>query len=113
MYCITKKIKTLFSAQCPFCSNATVLHQLPTSTIKKLKFNLELTKENSYLAFCDNKKSGCGWGIITIKDVFQGGVHGFFIGRDQQYAHESDTVKSKLDEIGLIVHSMQQIKLKR
>ncbi len=108
-----KKLKALFSTQCPFCSSSTILHQLPVSTIKKLKFNLELTKENSYLAFCDNKKSGCGWGIIIIRDEFQGGVHGFFIGRDQQYAHESDSVKLKLQEIGLIIHSMQQIKPKK
>jgi hypothetical protein len=108
-----KRLKTLFSAHCPFCSNSMLLHQLPATTIKKLKFNLELTKENSYLVFCDNKKSGCGWGVIIIKDEFQGGVHGFFIGRDQQYVHESDSVKLKLEEIGLIIQSMQQIKPKK
>ena len=108
-----KRLKTMFTSKCPFCSNTTISHQLPVSTLKKLKFNLDLTKENSYLVFCDNKKSGCGWGFIIVKDKFQGGVHGFFRGRDQQYAHDLDTVKRTILDVGLLIHSMQQIKLKK
>ena len=108
-----KRMRVLYSSKCPLCSSSTILHQLPASTIKKLKLNLELTKENSYIVFCDNKKSGCGWGFITVKDKFQGGIHGFFIGRDQQYAHELDTAKNTIQQEGLNVHSIQQIKLKK
>ena len=107
-----RRLKTLFSPTCPFCSNGNVIHQIPKKVRDKLEINIDLSKENSYIAFCDNKKNGCGWGFITIKDMILGGVHGFFVGKEQQYVHELDGVKTQFEQIGLKVHSLHHVKTK-
>lgn len=105
-----KRLKKFYSSKCPFCSNANIVHQIPDKMINSLNMKIEINKENSYLTYCDDKKSGCGLGFIIIKDVYQGGVHGFFTGGEQQYAHEVDNAKQKIKNIGLEVQSFHHIK---
>lgn len=100
-----RRLKKLFSSKCPFCSNKNISHQIPEQMFLHLGLDMKISKDNSYIAYCDNKRSGCGWGFVLIKDVFQGGIHGFFTGSDQQYAHEVKSTKFKIQEIGLEVHS--------
>jgi len=107
-----RRLKSLFSPTCPFCSNGNIVHQLPKKIKDVLEIKIELSKENSYIAFCDNKKNGCGWGFISIKNMILGGIHGFFVGREQQYVHELDGVKAKFEQAGLKVHSFHHIKIK-
>ncbi len=99
-----KRLKKLFSEGCPFCTNTNVSHQASKQILLALGLNMKTSKENSYIAYCDSK-NGCGWGFILIKDVYQGGIHGFFIGSDQQYAHDVKNTKQKIQDIGLDVHS--------
>ncbi|MBY9000401.1 MAG: hypothetical protein KGD64_05770 [Candidatus Heimdallarchaeota archaeon] len=104
-----KRMKKFYSSKCPFCSNSAVVHQIPDIVVSKLNLKIDLDKENSYIAYCDNKKSGCGMGFLVIKDVYQGGVHGIFTGGEQQYAHEIGNAKQKIKDIGLEVQSFQHI----
>lgn len=105
-----KRLKNFYSSKCPFCFNTNILHQIPDYVDSYLNLELQLTKENSYVAYCDDKRSGCGLGFVIVKDKFQGGVHGFFVGGDQQYAHEVDNAKKQIQSIGLNTHSFTHIK---
>ena len=105
-----KRLKNFYSSKCPFCSNTNILHQIPDYAASYLNLELQLTKENSYVVYCDDKRSGCGLGFVIVKDKFQGGVHGFFVGGDQQYAHEVDNAKKQIQSIGLNTHSFTHIK---
>jgi len=105
-----KRLKNFFVSKCPFCGNANVLHELPDYVNSNLNIDLKLDKENSYVAYCDAKRGGCGLGFIVVKDVFQGGVHGFFVGGEQQYSHELGNAKAKIQELGMDTHSFSHIK---
>ena len=102
-----KRLKNYYSSKCPFCSSNTIIHQTPDYVDLKLP---KLTKDNSYTVFCDDKRSGCGLGFVILKDKIQGGVHGFFVGGDQQYSHEVGNAKKQLLSIGLIAHSFTHFK---
>ena len=108
-----RRMKSLFAPKCPFCSNTPVSHQVSNKLLSNIEINLELTKDNSYVVLCDDKKSGCGWGFVIIKGKFLGGVHGFYRGGDQQYTHELDSVRKSIQQIGLDVHSLHHIKNKK
>lgn len=105
-----KRLKALFIPKCPFCDNTNILHEVPDYVTQHLNLDLKIDKENSYVTFCDVKRGGCGWGFVITKAIFQGGVHGFFVGGDQQYSHELENVKSKIDKIGLVTHSFSHFK---
>ena len=105
-----KRLKSLFVPQCPFCENTNILHEVPDYVIPHLNIDIQFDKENSYVAFCDVKKGGCGLGFIIVKDRFQGGVHGFFVGGEQQYSHELGNAKVKIQGLGLETHSFSHIK---
>ncbi len=105
-----KRLKNFYHSKCPFCSNANILHQIPHYVINHLKMELNITKENSYTVFCDDTRNGCGFGFLIVKDRIQGGVHGFFVGGDQQYAHELDSAKRQIQTIGLRAQSFTHIK---
>ena len=60
-----KQLKSLFVEQCPFCDQSSIVHKLSDNLVEKLSFNFELTKENSYVVYCDKKKFGCGLGFIV------------------------------------------------
>ena len=108
-----KRLKKYYAVKCPFCSNETIVHQVTDKIIKSLNMKIELDKDNSYLVHCDNKKDGCGIGFIIVKDIYQGGIHGFFTGGEQQYTHEVETAKQQiLESLGLVVQSFHHIKLK-
>ncbi|MHA1406375.1 MAG: hypothetical protein ACTSSG_03210 [Candidatus Heimdallarchaeaceae archaeon] len=104
-----KRIKTLYRSGCPFCSNKGTLTSIPEEIISKLNLNLAINKENYFQTFCNLRKGGCGWGFIIIKNEYQGGLHGFFIGGEQQYAHEMDNIKQKFREIGLEIHTLNRL----
>ena len=103
-------MKNFYSSKCPFCSNKNILHQIPHYAISRLSLDFNLTKENSYTVFCDDKRSGCGLGFVVIKDIIKGGVHGFFVGGEQQYGHEVDNAKRQIQTIGLKAQSFTHIK---
>jgi hypothetical protein len=105
-----KRLKNYFVSKCPFCENSTVLHELPKKVLPHLNLSIELDKENSYVVYCDVKRGGCGLGFVIVKDKFQGGVHGFFIGGEQQYSHELGNAKEKIQDLGLVTHSFSHIK---
>ena len=104
-----KRLKNFYSSKCPFCSNKNILHQIPHYAISRLSLDFNLTKENSYTVFCDDKRSGCGLGFVVIKDIIKGGVHGFFVGGEQQYGHEVDNAKRQIQTIGLKAQSFTHI----
>lgn len=105
-----KKLKNFYSSKCPYCSNTSIVHQVPNYAVSHLNLDLKLTKENSYVVYCDDKRNGCGLGFIIVKDKFQGGIHGFFVGGDQQYAHEVDNARRQIQSIGLKAQSFVHIK---
>ncbi|MCK4844397.1 MAG: hypothetical protein KAS95_01855, partial [Candidatus Heimdallarchaeota archaeon] len=104
-----KKLKNFAAEQCPFCEQSSIVHKLSDNLIEKLSFNFELTKENSYVVYCDKKKLGCGLGFIVVKDYLQGGVHGFYIGEDFQYQQESEIARKKMVKEGFSIHSFKHI----
>ncbi len=104
-----KQLKSLFVEQCPFCDQSSIVHKLSDNLVEKLSFNFELTKENSYVVYCDKKKFGCGLGFIVVKDYIQGGVHGFYIGEDFQYQQEAEIARKKLAIEGFSIHSFKHI----
>ncbi len=105
-----KRLKAFYVPKCPFCESTTIIHEIPDYVISHLSLDLELNKENSYISFCDDKKGGCGLGFIIVKDKFRGGVHGFFVGGEQQYSHVLGNAKVKIAELGLETHSFSHIK---
>ncbi|MCK5409041.1 MAG: hypothetical protein KAJ30_02145, partial [Candidatus Heimdallarchaeota archaeon] len=105
-----KRLKNYFVSKCPFCKSSAVSHSIPDKILSHIGINIELDKENSYVALCDDKRNGCGLGFLIVKDKFQGGVHGFFVGGEQQYSHEVGTAKKQIQSIGLDTHSFTHIK---
>ena len=105
-----RRLKSFYVPKCPFCENPNINHEIPETIIPKLNISVKFNKENSYIVFCDNKRGGCGLGFIIIKDKFQGGVHGFFVGSEQQYSHEVGAAKSRIQDLGLETHSFSHVK---
>lgn len=96
-----KRLQQLYKTGCPFCGNKHVDNKIPVEWMDKLKMQEELSESDSIAFYCDAKEGGCGVGLLILKSLSQGGVHGFYAGKEQFYTSEIEEVKRKLRELKL------------
>ncbi len=107
-----RRIRDMFSEKCPFCDqSSSVQNNIPDYLLQELNIEVEISKDNSYCKYCNEEKNGCGWGIIVLNDLHQGGIHAFKHGIQQEYNQEIQVIKDKIKKEGLKIQSIMNIRL--
>ncbi|MHA1685375.1 MAG: hypothetical protein ACTSYD_03080 [Candidatus Heimdallarchaeaceae archaeon] len=96
-----KRLQKLYKTGCPFCQNKQIEQKIPINLVSRLKIDTEVESDNFVVFYCSPETRGCGIGVLLLRSLTQGGVHGFYSGKEQFYTLEIESAKKKLKELGL------------